>query len=657
MGDYEQEQERLNQLWDELMSDEDTEPSIIDNVYSSDGYTPGSHVSSDTENEDSDSFLFVPKRRKKLPEITTDSGASTSKANNSCASSNVEELPNNSQTVPGVIVTELDRGHSPNIQPNLTTPTPSPTLMSNVENVIEDVISKYTQESDSENENNQDDLSNLQWNPVDGSSFKIFDFDGNGKGIKANIYEEYISKDPYDFFKLFVCDEIVTLMVNETNLYAEQWLAKEGLKPKSRIKKWTPTDSLEMERFLGILLWMGLFRLPTIRSYWKTTALYNNKISRLMSRNRFELLLKMWHFSNNNDNALADDRLRKITPLLEKIVQNFKKVSTPGKKVCIDETMVPFRGRLRFRQYIKNKRHKFGIKLYKLCTENGYTSDVRVYCGTDVANGGQASSNVVFALMDDLLDSGRELYTDNYYTSVSLATKLLKRKTHLVGTLRSNRKYNPKEVVQKKLKPKEVYAKESDSGIMVMKWRDKRDVLMLSTLHKDNTKEAPQRGGPVEKPEAIISYNSAKSYIDLSDQVKSYSHCLRRGTKWYRKLATELLLGSAIVNAILVYKEVTMEKLSITEFKEKLCHSLLRTENADIENVEPENNDENSDENHALELTDSRLRCVVCYENLKKSDGRKAAINKSARSKWLCSVCKKHYCVQCFFTVHSAKKL
>lgn len=147
-----------------------------------------------------------------------------------------------------------------------------------------------------------------------------------------------------------------------------------------------------------------------------------------------------------------------------------------------------------------------------------------------------------------------------------------------------------------------------------MKRRDKRDMLMLSILHKDNTKEVPQRGGLVEKPEAIVNYNLAKSYIDLSDQVKPYSHCLRR----HRKLATELLLGSAIVNALLVYKEVAMEKLSITEFKVKLCHS-LRIENADIGELEPEH----YKKNHALELTDSRFRCVVCYENLKKVTAEK----------------------------------
>lgn len=38
----------------------------------------------------------------------------------------------------------------------------------------------------------------------------------------------------------------------------------------------------------------------------------------------------------------------------------------PGKELSLDESMVLWRGRLLFRQYIKNKRHKYGIKLYVL---------------------------------------------------------------------------------------------------------------------------------------------------------------------------------------------------------------------------------------------------------------------------------------------------
>lgn len=35
---------------------------------------------------------------------------------------------------------------------------------------------------------------------------------------------------------------------------------------------------------------------------------------------------------------------------------------TPNKSMYIDESIIPFTGRLSFKQYIQNKTHKYGIK-------------------------------------------------------------------------------------------------------------------------------------------------------------------------------------------------------------------------------------------------------------------------------------------------------
>lgn len=84
------------------MSDEDSEPSIFYDVYSSDAYSPGSEVSCGTESvesEDSDWEAFVPKRLKTLLKIniTLDSGESTtSKTNNSCILSYDQDSLNSS---------------------------------------------------------------------------------------------------------------------------------------------------------------------------------------------------------------------------------------------------------------------------------------------------------------------------------------------------------------------------------------------------------------------------------------------------------------------------------------------------------------------------------------------------------------------------------
>lgn len=52
-------------------------------------------------------------------------------------------------------------------------------------------------------------------------------------------------------------------MVNETNRNAHQKIAL-GLTEHSRLKSWTDTYVNEMKLFIGILLWMGLVKLPKI---------------------------------------------------------------------------------------------------------------------------------------------------------------------------------------------------------------------------------------------------------------------------------------------------------------------------------------------------------------------------------------------------------
>lgn len=483
---------------------------------------------------------------------------------------------------------------------------------------------------------------------------KSFPFDDKNVGIKPEYYNLF-EKEPIDFYKLFVTDDVIRHIVNETNIYAQQKLNLKRPK-KSKTKPWTPTDKKEIEKFFGIIIWMGLLKEPQLRDYWSTNYLFENNIKKNMTRNRFEQLLSMLHF---NDNEAASkkgdeefDRLHKITPLLQKLIEKFQLITNPGKNICIDETMVPFRGRLKFKQYIKNKRNKFGIKLYKLCLENGYTYNFKVYCGKDTTQESRNSSfNVVMHLLDGLLDAGRTLFTDNYYTSVTLAHELLNRQTHLVGTVRSNRKLNCTEVVKKKLKKNEIFAQESNTGIVMMKWLDTRDVLILTTQHTDERKAVRQRGKEIEKPLAVVDYNESKAFIDLSDQLKAYNHCLRRGTKWYRKLAMELLFGSAMVNAYIIYKEVTQTKISITEFKKQVVLKLIEVENLTTDSLASRD-----PEPHVL--TESKKnRCVVCYSKIKEEYGRKEAQNKTARSKYQCNVCKRNYCVPCFFEEHKANRM
>ncbi|CAG4948692.1 unnamed protein product [Parnassius apollo] len=65
---------------------------------------------------------------------------------------------------------------------------------------------------------------------------------------------------------------------------------------------------------------------------------------------------------------------------------------------------------------------------------------------------GSKTEKLVLKLMRQCILCGHHLFMDNDYKSVSLSQKLLELRTHTTGTLRTNRKDNPKDIVNKKLK-------------------------------------------------------------------------------------------------------------------------------------------------------------------------------------------------------------
>lgn len=104
-----------------------------------------------------------------------------------------------------------------------------------------------------------------------------------------------------------------------------------------------------------------------------------------------------------------------------------------------------------------------------------------------------------------------------------------------------------------KLKRGEVIAREN--GITVLKWKEERDVLMLSTKHSAEMATVQKKCYSHEKPKMVIEYNLGKSSVDLSDQMTAYCSPLRKTVKWYKKLVIELLLNTCIVNSLVLFKQ------------------------------------------------------------------------------------------------------
>lgn len=123
----------------------------------------------------------------------------------------------------------------------------------------------------------------LIWNDVTGRHLKHFPYSVVNSGVTAEAIDELCEKSPYDFFKYFITNDIFKYMVVETNRYALQKIKKESPHEKSRLKALKEVDALEMEQFVGMILWMGLCKMPKIADYWSKNILYGNQVKNVMS--------------------------------------------------------------------------------------------------------------------------------------------------------------------------------------------------------------------------------------------------------------------------------------------------------------------------------------------------------------------------------------
>ena len=185
---------------------------------------------------------------------------------------------------------------------------------------------------------------------------------------------------------------------------------------------------------------MGDIQINRLQDYWKTDELYNLPCFRnYMSRNRFLSILRCLHFSKNPERGDLGygDRLSKIRWLQDFFNQRIDEIYYPNKDLSLDESMVLWRGRLFFRQYIKNKKHKYGVKLYILSEPNGLVLKVRIYTGDEKDMKGELghSANVVISLVKKYFKNGHSLFMDSYYNSISLCKELLLRKKLMLRAL------------------------------------------------------------------------------------------------------------------------------------------------------------------------------------------------------------------------------
>lgn len=243
---------------------------------------------------------------------------------------------------------------------------------------------------------------------------------------------------PYACFNYFFSEDFMARIVEETNLYATQ----------KNPANTTATNLSDLRKFFGILIYMSVQHFPNIRAYWSPKYGYE-PIYSVMSNNRFEQLKKILHFNNNDHHkAIGDpghDRLFKIRPVIDELNSKFSSVPM-DQRLSIDEQMCATKVAHFLKEYLPNKPHKWGFKLYVLCSLQGFAHNFEVYAGQDLTNKPEnepdlgSTSNIVLRLVRGIpRQVGHIVYFDNFFTSVPLVFYLATQGILSMGTVQQNR--------------------------------------------------------------------------------------------------------------------------------------------------------------------------------------------------------------------------
>lgn len=442
-------------------------------------------------------------------------------------------------------------------------------------------------------------------------------------------------------FTAFLSEKIVQHVCDWTNERAGRYLTEKATQKVYGVT-WKDVTISEMYTFLSLHLYMGLVHYPTVRDYWQRNFLFggpNIFTAEIMSRNRFFAILKFLRFSNPQA-FVPGKPITRLAMFFSYLRENCMNIIDPGEIVAIDECLLLYKGKLHFKQFIKSKRARFGIKMFCLCPSHpslrGYTYNFAMYFGKDAYNTDHIpgsenltiSERIVVFLFQQLLEQGREIILDNWYMSLRLAEFLLTKNTYVTGTIRANRGV-PKELTGIPLNPFQTCFVRKDD-VLVLRFKDKRDVYLLTTkltagfIEKNRYQRSVSGYVSYQKPAAIEHYNVNMGSVDAVDQDIEPYDCTRKSYSWFKKIGLHII-QRMVLNARVLYTHSNEKDISLLAFTKLLIEGLLVKHSPGYTKLKYEREKKETRNKHVFGSTvkedgsrRKRGTCRVCYQHEKK---------------------------------------
>ncbi|KAJ8867130.1 hypothetical protein PR048_032993 [Dryococelus australis] len=262
-------------------------------------------------------------------------------------------------------------------------------------------------------------------------------------------------------WQLLFSNSVTEEIVQNTNCK----LASMRTKIENHDSSYQDTDCEEISSLIGLLS-CSIFKSSreSLQSSFSTSITGRPIFRAIMAESWCFILIRALH--------LMILQLEKSGRKLTQQLQQYHTFSTCSSKICqkyyamdahicVDETLVPFRGSVHFIVYMPMEPAKYGIKLLCLTdVNNSYLYNAYIYRGkgsdgappysSRVKTPSSSSAQAVVRLTKCFYKTNRNITCDNLFCSLEITQELLKHGLTLVATMKANKPQIPPEFLPNK---------------------------------------------------------------------------------------------------------------------------------------------------------------------------------------------------------------
>ena len=597
-------------------------------------------------------------------------------------------------------------------------------ILYSINSDVSDIDSDDTDEDDGTSGSSDDERATLNGSQCESWSGKLLKsalpyYDGE---LKLSLdFESEISRNPspVEYFMLFFTPELVSYIVDQSNLYRIQ---------TNKIRQ-NPMTETDLYCLLGFLFYSSVAPLPNKRDYWSSFC-RQAMIADVITRDRILYLLSILHF---HDNSIEKCKAEKVEPILKYFNERCKLVVQPEKNLSIDEQMIAYKGTTAptsFRQYMPNKPTKRGFKVWTRCGVSAFMYEMNLYHGAakTISNGASLSDSslkrssrattttpkdnqstdtqhetllkeygssglVVLDLIKNV-PIGSSIFVDNYFASTKLIQKLTQLGYRVTCTLRSNRLQKCPVSTDKQFERKKrgyyEYFVSDNSKCIVIGWKDSKRVLLGSNHIGTNPETTVQRWDKEQRckvvvpaPQIIQQYNKFMGGVDTLDMLVALHPIPFKSKRWYTRIIWRVF-DLMVINAWILmnydsgdskYSGGSHGSFRLFHFKSEIAKFLLKkpslhhlqSASADPVPQENESDEENEPPTKKIREQASGVSHRVRYDSSDHWPMFVSALNNTrcknencnGKTYWKCSKCDIHLCLNssknCFTQYHNKR--